>query len=638
MKTNHFAPSLRCRRHDNFLPRRESISRHTRVSHYSFGCHNHLTNPSRPVSSLPNQCARPSRRRAAPAAEKGTPVISRFPSSPDKPRLRSLCSGERQSPSTISPRPRPSSGALPRRPPSSPRAAGRRPGSLRPPASPRPSLGDLGIPEPPTPPLGRAALLSAPATSGNPARSFPRRPRAPPAAAGTTCGRPDLCGPRLGPLGFHVSPPPTEGCTALPSTSAAGSSPSRPPPAAAAPPGRANPRESGWRGSLPPRHRLPPAAGHHHPRTSRTECSLLRPDRPLPGRRRPSLAPTALSGDRRDSCTGGYFDPTLVQWCTLGDGTHFTNTSGLIHRKRVFFSGKVVSQAMSSGTRREVRVTGEKVSSGAAASSHNRKPPRAWIFAPPILRELSEIYGPLMRLKLGLVSTIVVSFALIAEEVLKTQDKTFCFRPPLSSLRKVFYGGLDIAFTPYTAYLKYAKKICVTELLCSPRVQLFRPIREGEVGILVKTILRSRSRSEHSLVNLSEMFLCLLNNITCRQVLGRRFAAEGECGRSRFHDMVTEWTDMMGHFNLGEFFPSLEWINLLSGLHGRFAENFRAVDAFLNEVVEARMAEHEEDGREADRASIENKASSSSLFDCSQRIQQGWLSGIEDLFSFSKFN
>nr|CAD1839482.1 unnamed protein product [Ananas comosus var. bracteatus] len=26
------------------------------------------------------------------------------------------------------------------------------------------------------------------------------------------------------------------------------------------------------------------------------------------------------SGDRRDSCTGGYFDPTLVQWCTLGAG------------------------------------------------------------------------------------------------------------------------------------------------------------------------------------------------------------------------------------------------------------------------------------------------------------------------------
>nr|CAD1818069.1 unnamed protein product [Ananas comosus var. bracteatus] len=67
------------------------------------------------------------------------------------------------------------------------------------------------------------------------------------------------------------------------------------------------------------------------------------------------------SGDMRDSCTGGYFDPTSVQWCTGGDcrlvadiwlliisaliataRVHFTYTSGLIPRRRVFFSGKVV--------------------------------------------------------------------------------------------------------------------------------------------------------------------------------------------------------------------------------------------------------------------------------------------------------
>nr|CAD1835664.1 unnamed protein product [Ananas comosus var. bracteatus] len=86
------------------------------------------------------------------------------------------------------------------------------------------------------------------------------------------------------------------------------------------------------------------------------------------------------SGDRRDILTSGYFDPTSVQWCALGDArVHFTYTSGLIPRRRVFFSGKVVVhptrepsgvlfvlglharceqvlQAMSFGTRREVVV------------------------------------------------------------------------------------------------------------------------------------------------------------------------------------------------------------------------------------------------------------------------------------------
>nr|CAD1829882.1 unnamed protein product [Ananas comosus var. bracteatus] len=61
----------------------------------------------------------------------------------------------------------------------------------------------------------------------------PRRPRGPPVAAETTCGRPDPCGPRSGPLGFQAPPPPTRGCTAFPSASATGSSPPQPSPAAA---------------------------------------------------------------------------------------------------------------------------------------------------------------------------------------------------------------------------------------------------------------------------------------------------------------------------------------------------------------------------------------------------------------------
>nr|CAD1837050.1 unnamed protein product [Ananas comosus var. bracteatus] len=58
-------------------------------------------------------------------------------------------------------------------------------------------------------------------------------------------------------------------------------------------------------------------------------------------------------------CVPGHFsgpDGVPVRFSGLPasyGSTHFTNTSGLIHRKRVFFFGKVVSRAMSSGTRRE---------------------------------------------------------------------------------------------------------------------------------------------------------------------------------------------------------------------------------------------------------------------------------------------
>jgi len=47
------------------------------------------------------------------------------------------------------------------------------------------------------------------------------------------------------------------------------------------------------------------------------------------------------------------------------------------------------------------------------------------------LRNLAEKYGPLMHLKLGEVSYVIVISPELAKEVMKTQDSNFCDRPNL---------------------------------------------------------------------------------------------------------------------------------------------------------------------------------------------------------------
>ena len=88
------------------------------------------------------------------------------------------------------------------------------------------------------------------------------------------------------------------------------------------------------------------------------------------------------------------------------------------------------------------------------------------------LWKLSQKYGPLMSLKLGFKRTLVVSSAKMAEEVLKTHDLEFCSRPLLTGQQKFSYNGLDVAFSPYGAYWREMKKICVVHLLNSTRVQI----------------------------------------------------------------------------------------------------------------------------------------------------------------------
>ncbi|CAN1252596.1 Tabersonine 6,7-epoxidase isoform 1 [Linum perenne] len=66
------------------------------------------------------------------------------------------------------------------------------------------------------------------------------------------------------------------------------------------------------------------------------------------------------------------------------------------------------------------------------------------------LRELSQKYGPMMRLQLGELTTLVVSTAEAAKHVLKTHDLAFASRPHnLLAPNIMFYGCKDVAFAPY---------------------------------------------------------------------------------------------------------------------------------------------------------------------------------------------
>nr|CAD1820057.1 unnamed protein product [Ananas comosus var. bracteatus] len=97
------------------------------------------------------------------------------------------------------------------------------------------------------------------------------------------------------------------------------------------------------------------------------------------------------------------------------------------------------------------------------------------------LRRLALAYGPVLRLTLGAVPTVVVSSARAAREVLRTHDLALCSRPQTYAARHLFYGCTDIAFAPYGAYWRHVRKLCILELLSARRVEAFAPARAAEV-------------------------------------------------------------------------------------------------------------------------------------------------------------
>jgi cytochrome P450 len=201
------------------------------------------------------------------------------------------------------------------------------------------------------------------------------------------------------------------------------------------------------------------------------------------------------------------------------------------------------------------------------------------------LQALSKKYGSLMFLHLGNAPTLIVSSADMAREIMKTHDVIFSNRTKTTTTNILFYRCQDVAFSPYCEYWRQTRKICVLELLSLKSVQSFQYVREEEVEALINKIRRSCLKGVS--INLSEMLIATSNNITSRCILGQKF--EEENCESRFGQPSRRVLVLFVAFCFGDFFPSLGWIDVLTGLIPSLKATSRELDAFFDQVIE----EHE---------------------------------------------
>ncbi|TYI47263.1 hypothetical protein E1A91_D13G160800v1 [Gossypium mustelinum] len=168
------------------------------------------------------------------------------------------------------------------------------------------------------------------------------------------------------------------------------------------------------------------------------------------------------------------------------------------------------------------------------------------------LRDLATKHGPIMHLQLGQVSTVVVSSAEMAKEIMKTHDIVFANRPFLVVSMITTYECTDIAFSPYGNYWRHLRKICTEELLSAARVNSFQSIREEEVLNLIETI----KSNEVLAVNLNA-----------------------------FVSVISEESKVNSGFLVSEFFPSLKFLDVVSGLKHRVEKIHGEADRILGNIV-----------------------------------------------------
>lgn len=193
-----------------------------------------------------------------------------------------------------------------------------------------------------------------------------------------------------------------------------------------------------------------------------------------------------------------------------------------------------------------------------------------------ILADLAKRYGDLMHLQLGEISTVIVSSAEAAKEIMKDHDLVFAYRPDLLSARVLFYNSTDIGFSPYGDYWRQLRKICTLELLSSRRIQTFQSIRKEETSHMIRSI----SSQEGLAVNLSAMVSSLAFSIIAQAAYGKRSKYHNE-----FMSAIEDVIKLMGGFSIVDMYPSIKILEKITGMRHKLERVHEKVDRALEDIL-----------------------------------------------------
>lgn len=196
------------------------------------------------------------------------------------------------------------------------------------------------------------------------------------------------------------------------------------------------------------------------------------------------------------------------------------------------------------------------------------------------LRDLAKKYGPLMHLKFGEVTTIIVSSPEAAKMVLKTHDTACADRPKSVATQIMWYNYSDIVFSPYGDYWKQMRKICILELLSAKNVRSFEHIRKDEALLLVESI-RSASGAP---LDLTQKIFLFMSSMTCRAAFGN-----ASMDRAAAVKLIKEAICLSGHFDLADLFPSMKIFNFFTWNKFKLLKLRNKLDKILDDVIDGHV-------------------------------------------------
>ncbi|GMH09466.1 hypothetical protein Nepgr_011307 [Nepenthes gracilis] len=202
------------------------------------------------------------------------------------------------------------------------------------------------------------------------------------------------------------------------------------------------------------------------------------------------------------------------------------------------------------------------------------------------LAKLAQKHGPLMTLQLGQATTMVVSSAGIAKQVLQTNDISFSNRNVVDAVCVLNHHKVSMVWMPVSTPWKNMRKICNSHIFSKYRLDSTHHLRRKKVEELLAYVQSSCQAGVA--VNIGQAAFGTTFNLLSNTFFSMDLLKHGSDEIHEFKELVCNIMAEVAKPNFADYFPMLKRIDP-QGIRKRMTIHFGKMMDLFNTMINQRL-------------------------------------------------
>uniref|UniRef100_P0DXJ6 Cytochrome P450 monooxygenase 76AD131 n=2 Tax=Lophophora williamsii TaxID=130138 RepID=C7631_LOPWI len=203
------------------------------------------------------------------------------------------------------------------------------------------------------------------------------------------------------------------------------------------------------------------------------------------------------------------------------------------------------------------------------------------------LANLAKVYGPIISLKFGSITTIAVSSADVAKEMFQKHDLALASRKVPAAVRANGHDNFSVAWLPVTPKWRFLRKISAIQLFSTQRLDARQSLRQAKVVELLDYI-KARSNAGEP-VDIGEAAFTTSLNLLSNTFFSMDLASYSSAASGEFKELVWKIMEEIGKPNLADCFPLVGFISRMSVNRELMGYGNKLNEVFA-EIIEKRLS------------------------------------------------